>query len=147
MPLFDFGTANFEAPEGKKNSFFIGVEKGKDASQPNKFSKSGDDVVNVNPFALALAGAPLVLVTSIVLAFFILAPGNQTPFKFLDRFYPVRVEELRLIDVKKDKIAADAKAAAAKAKAAEEAKAKAAAEAAAAEAKKAPAPAAAAAKK
>jgi hypothetical protein len=121
MPLFDFGTANFQAPEGKKNSFFIGVDRD-GAPQPNKFSKSGDDVVNVNPFAILLAGAPIVLLLSIILSLFLLAPGTQTPFKFLDGFYPPRVEELKVIATKKEKFEAEQKAAAAKLKAEKERK-------------------------
>jgi hypothetical protein len=133
MPLFDFGTANFEAPEGKKTGFFIGVERDAGQPQPNKFSKDGEDVVNVNPFAILIAGAPVVLLTTVVLALVLTTPGNQLPFNFLDGFYPPRVAEMKQIREKKDKAEAIQKAEADKAKAAAEAKAKAEAEAKAAE--------------
>lgn len=126
MPLFDFGTANFEAPEGKKNSFFIGVDREEGKPQPNKFSTEGDEVVNINPIALLFAGAPVVLVTGVILSLFLLAPGTQTPFKFLDGFYPPRVAEVKMLQAKKEKADAEAKAAADAAKKAAEEKAKAA---------------------
>jgi hypothetical protein len=121
MPLFDFGTANFKAPEGKKSSLFIGVER--DGPQPNKFSKSGDDVVNINPIPLLFVGAPIVLLLSVILSLFLFAPGTQTPFNFLDQFYPARVQEIQMVEQKKEAIAAEKKAAEEKAKKAAEAKA------------------------
>merc|ERR1719174_753068 len=66
MPLFDFGTANFATPPGKQRSFFVGVEKQKGSRQPNKFSTQGKDVVNVNPFALLLVGAPIAILIAFV---------------------------------------------------------------------------------
>jgi hypothetical protein len=144
MPLFDFGTANFEAPEGKKSSFFIGVEREAGERQPNKFSTEGDDVVNINPLALILAGAPIGLLVSIIAALVIITPGSRPPFSFLDKFYPPRVAEVQMIEKKRAELDAAKKVEEAKAKAAAEAKAKAEAEEAAkAEAAKAKAPAAA----
>lgn len=125
MPLFDFGTANYKEPEGTKKSLLIGVEREKGKRQPNKFSKEGDDVVKINPLPLALAAAPLVLVTAIFLSFFLLAPGTSLPFNFLDQFYPPRVQEMKMQAEKREAFS-EAKAAKAKAeKDALEAKAKA----------------------
>jgi len=120
-----FGTANYEPGEGKKKSLFLGVQKEEGERQPNKFSKEGDDVVNINPLALALVGAPIALLTAIFAAIFFLAPGKQLPFNFLDQFYPPRVQEMK-VQAEKREAFTEAKAAKAKAeKDALEAKAKA----------------------
>jgi hypothetical protein len=138
MPLFDFGTANFKTPEGKKRSFFVGVDRSDELSQPNKFSKTGD--VNINPAALALVGAPLVILTTFILTLFILAPGFDGIPGFvrdgpIAAISPSRQAEVKRLETRKSEKAAED----AKAKAKEEAKKAAEAEAKAAEAKAAPA--------
>jgi hypothetical protein len=127
MPLFDFGTANYKIPEDKQQgprlfSLIAGDNKEK---QPNKFAKPDQEAsvgeipifgVNINLPALILAGAPLGLLLSFVLAIVVVAPGTQAPFKFLDRWNPPRQAELTQQKIKREKFEADVKAAADKAK-------------------------------
>jgi hypothetical protein len=131
MPLFDFGTGNFDAPPGKKKSFFIGVERAEGERQPNKFSTEGEDVVNVNPLYVLLAFAPIGVLTAAVASFIAVTPGQRPPFSFLDAYYPPRVAEMKQIEAKRAELDKIRLAAEAKAKAEAEAKAKADAEAAA----------------
>ena len=84
-----------------------------------------DGQTRKNLFALALLGATPVLTLLLIGTIVIGTPGVQTPFNFLDPFYPPRVAEVTKIKDIKDAAEAKAKAEAAKAKAEAEAKAKA----------------------
>ena len=91
----------------------------------NKLENSGGG----NPLAAPVVAAALALPFVFVVSLFVVAPGNQLPFNFLDGLYRPRVAEMAQIkaineeNVLKEKAAKD-KAAAEKAAAAAEAAAK-----------------------
>lgn len=123
MPLFDFGTANYATPTKGKGLFGFSLKdpytpygRLKDAPEPNKFSKSGADVVNINPLALLVVASSFAMPVFAGVSIFFTAPGSQLPFNFLDDFYPPRVAEKARVKEKvkivEDRIAAEKKAAA-----------------------------------
>ena len=67
---------------------------------------------------LAGAGSFLIIAYSLVAA-----PGSQSPFKLLDRFFPPAIAKAKVDTIRDDKIKAEAKAAKAKADAESKAKA------------------------
>lgn len=74
-------------------------------------------------------GATFALPILFCAAIFLIAPGRQLPFNFLDGFYGPRVEEVKMMNAKKAKVEAAEKAAKDKVAAAAAEKIKAAAEA------------------
>jgi len=139
MPLFDFGTGNYAYPDKGKGIFGLSLKdqytpygRLKNAKEPNKFSKAGDDVVNVNPLPLLVVASSFAMPIFAGVSIFLTAPGKQLPFNFLDDFYAPRVAEKAVvkqkIQLQEEQKAAEKKKEEAK-KAAAEAEAKAAAEA------------------
>merc|ERR1719327_2427084 len=94
---------------------------------PENFQYAVDNL-KITPLRIGIGLAGLGAFTIIFLSL-VLAPGSQSPFFFLDRFYPPAIAKKKVVDAEKARIKAeeDRKKAAAKAEA--EAKAKAEAEA------------------
>ena len=76
----------------------------------NKLANSGG-----NPLAAPVVAGTLALPFVFIISLFLIAPGTQTPFSFLDGFYAPRGAEMKAIKVKNEKIEEEAKAAKAKA--------------------------------
>jgi hypothetical protein len=107
------------APAAKKGGKVVptgrrGKAKAPVEDDPNKLLTAA--------LALPVLGAGAALPVFIIASVAALSPGTQTPFDFLDPFFPPRVAELKAIKEKKD--AAEAKIAAEKKKADDAAKAK-----------------------